>query len=278
MICALKSSLYRFVRTGLLAKFLIFSVIAGVLIVFRCSLEFLRIMPFQTPRYIDNEFVIEAVMSLLYVVPFTMAVFSTLFSGNEVSFRAVNNKIATGIPRSAIFLSDFIVTICSTLIMLCIQIGIIFAYAKNTGVKNGVRFNKQIIMITVCVALGCLAFAAFDEFIQFLCSNKIIALIILLATIPALSLGGESMAEKLNEPYRYSYVDEETGETFWKLNKSYIGGTPRKVLEFFSDGSLYSYQYIDSDDSRKDVITVSSGVFILSAAAGIATIKKKEFS
>ena len=78
MICALKSSVFRYVKTGLLAKSLLFSFAMGLGIIFHTCLIDLYMFSFSRPRFLDNGFVILNINKLIYVVPFAIIILISL--------------------------------------------------------------------------------------------------------------------------------------------------------------------------------------------------------
>ena len=69
MICSLKSSFYRFVRTGMLTKVLVFSALIGLAVIINTCLDDMMMYLIRRPRYVDNTFIITNVLKLVYVIP-----------------------------------------------------------------------------------------------------------------------------------------------------------------------------------------------------------------
>ncbi|MBR3462287.1 MAG: hypothetical protein IKH20_06385 [Clostridiales bacterium] len=277
MIRALKSAFYRFFRTGLFVKLLIFSVALGAFTILQtCSSNYYMFF-FSRPRYFTNEFVIFCIIKLVFTMPFATAIFSTMFTGNDVDFRTINNKISTGISRVYIYVADLIVTVFASLLSLFIMTGIFFLFGKLAPVKSSVTFSRFIAGKFFQVLLITVAFASVYTLLQFFLSTKLLALIISLGMIPCLMFGTIYINTRLEDPYRISYVDEETGELCWRLNEDYIGGTPRKVLTFIYETSPYSYKFVENERNFPQEAIAAGIVFVLSSAAGVISITKKEY-
>ena len=282
MIRALRSSFFRFFSTGLFIKSLIFSVILAFFQIFRTCTGELGLFPFQQPRYINNTFIMMNMLSLLYVVPFGIALFASIHTGSDIQFRSINNKIATGVSRTSIFFSDLIVTVLTAEFSILFQMVIFYLYARFVPVKSNISVSGVIINSTLCIMVICAAFSAVYVLLQIFSSNKLLALIITLLIIPALIVSTQLMKSKLEEPYRlYQYEEDENGDpkvTGWTVNPNYIGGTPRTILKFVYDTSPYSFYFFESDkDSLKTETEAAGIVFLTATALGVLSINKKEY-
>ncbi|MBR4913865.1 MAG: hypothetical protein IKZ42_01150 [Clostridiales bacterium] len=283
MIRALRSSFFRFFKTGLFFKSLLFSVIMAFMLILRTCMEDMNLLPFHQPRYINNGFILTNMLSLVYVVPFGIAIFASIHTGSDVQFRVINNKIATGVSRTQIFLSDLIVTLLSTEISILIQMVVFYLFAMYAPVKSNVSLPRFIINSTLCIMVICAAFCSVYVLMQYFSSNKLLALIITLLIIPALVLSTELARQKLDEPYKfYQYEEDENGDSKvigWTENPEYIGGTPRTILTFVYNTSPYAFQFVESDQVTLKTEAQASGiVFLASTVLGLVSINKKEYS
>ena len=282
MIRALRSSFFRFFRTGLFFKSLVFTVVIALFLIFRSCTEDLNLLPFQQPRFINNTFIMTTMITLVYVVPFGTAIFSTIHTGSDVAFRSINNKIATGISRTQLFLADLIVTFVTTELSVIIQCLIIWLFARFAPIKQSISINNRIINIMLCIMVICAAFCAVYVLMQYFSSNKLLALIISLLIIPALVVSTQLVESKLDEPYRlyqYEYVDgEEPKVTGWEVNPAYVSGTSREVLTFIYNTTPYTYKFANADKDALKSETIASGiVFVTATALGLLSINKKEY-
>ena len=280
MIRALKSSFFRFFKTGIFFLTLLFSVVFALLVALYIYAEFYAFYAFKRPRFLDNGFVLLCLNTLLYVMPFAIALFCTLFTGTYMEFRSINNKISTGISRIQIYLADFTVTLLASVISCAIQEGIIFLIVKLWAIKSTIRFDTYLIGMMITVVIICISFAALYTFFQYFASNKFLALIITLMIIPCVMIVSSLITTSLKEPYRTQVYVEETGETEWRLNPDYVSGTKREIYTFISEASPYSDEEDFYNNTKKNLgkqATVASIVFVLSTAAGFVSISKKEF-
>ena len=287
MICALRSSFCRFVRTGLLAKVLIFSPVLSLIIILHTCAEHLMMYLLNRPRFLDNSFIIINCLKLVVVIPFAAAVFCTVFTGNDFSSRTVNNRIATGIPRFAVYFADLMVSLFATVLSILIAVFVFVVFAKTVPVKENIELNRQLAEAAGSVILICMAFTSFFVVFQFFFSNRLLAVIVSALIILGLMMSASAIYSMLEEPYRYYVkIDEETDTYEWRINKEYIGGTPRKILTFVYDVDPYSVMNdliegglevaYEEDLSKKNI--TSGAVIVLSTAAGFASVKKKEFA
>ena len=281
MIRALRSAFFRYRKTRLPVYVLILSVVAALGVVFQAMVDngnVISIYMFMRPRYYDNTFVVYSIYYLAFVVPSLSAVFCMIFTGSDISARAVNNRITTGISRAAVYFSDLIFNVISTIASLIISLVVIYVYAKYVPVRENVRLDDDIIGLFLRVTVICLAFTTVFTLIQFFFSNKFFGIIISLLLMPCMFTITQSMMDALDNPYRYSYEDEETGELKWQLNPDYVGGTARDVLTVVYKTSPYS-EYMYEDDSSSCYPVIGAGVVILiSTALGYVTVSGKEYS
>ena len=286
MICALRSSVCRFVRTGLLAKVLIFSTVFALIIILGTCMDNLSMFVFSRPRFIDNNFILLNCMKLVLMIPFASAVFCSVFTGNDVSSRTINNKIATGISRFSIYLADFIVSFFATALSVVIAFFVFYIFAKLVPVKENVEINIEVLKIAGSMILICASFTSLFLAFQYFFSNRFLAVIISVLIIPGLMVSASGIRYMLEEPYRYYVKTDEETETYeWRVNKAYVGGTPRKILTYFNDANPYgsmedSIGVIEQipEESLLQKNTAAGAVMILTTAAGLVSVKKKEYS
>lgn len=285
MICALRSSFCRFVRTGLLAKVLIFSPVFALIIILGTCMDNLSMFVFSRPRFIDNSFIILNCMKLVLMIPFASAVFCSVFTGNDVNSRAINNKIATGISRFSIYLADLIVSFFATALSVVIAFFVFYVFAKLVPVKENVEINIEVLKIAGSMILICASFTLLFLAFQFFFSNRFLALIISILIIGLMIFASPGIRSMLEEPYRYYVKTDEETETYeWRVNKAYVGGTPRIILSFLNDANPYgnvedTVGVIEelSEESFVQKNSAAGAVMIISTAAGLVSVKKKEF-
>lgn len=275
---ALKSAFYRFFSTGLFAKTLIFSVLAGFILAFYYNSQINYSDPFSRPRLLDGSFVCGSLVLLFFVVPVFMAIFCVSFTGSDIAFRAINNKISTGISRTQIYLSDLIVSItASTMVCLLSEIGI-FLWTYLWARRVSVRFNSTLIGLIIAPFIVSAAFTAIYVCTEFFASSKVLALILSLLIMPCFSIATTLMSTDLEEPYKFQYVNEETNEIGWNLNPKYVGGTKREIYTLVLNSSVYSGEVFENGEFKLTAPAIASGVVVVAfTAAGVASVRKKEF-
>ena len=277
---ALKSAFFRFFRTKWFARVVIFSILAGLIIIMNTTGEAYGFVFYRRPRYLDMQFLITSLVQVYIVMPFAIAVFCSSFTGNDLSFRAINNKVATGISRKCIYLADLIVNMTASVIGSGISSGLILVYGKFWPTRAGVKINAYTVRFVLCIMITSIAFTAVYTLMQYFFSNKLFGLIIALLMIPGLIEAGQLVEMTLSEPYRYAYTNEETGEVTWMLNPGYVGGTSRKVLTFVYETMPYNFEYIVYPESANFNKSLTAGAIVItmSTAAGLSVMKKRELS
>lgn len=280
MIRALKSALFRFFRTKWFLKVLIFSLLTGLIIIFNTITTYYAFVFYKRPRYLDREFLTICIIGVMVILPFLIAIFCTSFTGNDLTFRSINNKVTTGISRKCIYLADLTVVVVGTVIGFAVTTGVIFAYYLFCPTRGSQRIDAHIIRIVIYVLITCIAFAAFNTLMQYFFSNKLFAIIVTLLIIPCIIVCSQVLEESLNVPYRYYVENEETGEGMWVLNPEYVGGAPRKVLTFVYDTIPFGFQnFIDEGSSKFDKSMIAGAIVVTATtAAGLQVIKKRELS
>lgn len=277
---ALKSSFFRLFRTRLFIWVIVFSLLTGIGVFNSlCGNEMMMytLPSFGRPRFFDNDFLILCLKDLIYVFPFGAAVFCMMFTGSDISFRAVNNKIATGTPRVMIFFADAAVAALTALFSVIVSAAALFLLVKFVPVKESVEINSKVILTVLFVAVIVMAFVLFFTMLQVFFSNKLFGVIISMFLIPALMSYPEHINYILDQPYRYSYKDETSGETVWELNPEYVGGVERNALTFSLELNPY-YGVLMREPGNAKCAAAAGAVIVLSAAAGALAISRKEFT
>ncbi len=280
MIRALKSSFFRFYKTGALYLTVAGSVAFAFLVALYVYGSYFSIYAFKRPRFLDNSFVLMCLNALLYVMPFAIAVFCVLFTGTDLEYRSVNNKITTGISRVQIYCADLTVSLLASVISCAIQEGLIFLIVKIWAVKSTIRFDTYLIGMMITVIIICISFTALYVFFQYFARNKLLALVITLMIIPCVMIVSTLISSDLKEPYRTQVYVDDTDKTEWKLNPAYVSGTKREIYTFIIEASPYSDDedfYLNTKKNLQKQSAAAAIVFVLSTAAGFLAISKKEF-
>lgn len=280
MICALKSSFYRFFRSGLFAKTILFALLIGLVDIFFINDFWLSYGMVGRPRYLDNYYAANCISALKMLTPFWCGVFASSFTGKDISYRAINNKISVGIHRAKIYLADLAVAEISTILSVITSSAFICLITVIVPSKCGLVINGQLVENVLHMIIICAAFTGIYVLLQYFLGNRVFGLIISLVMIVGVFAGTIIAETKLVQPYRVVVSHEEdSGDAVWAVNEEYIGGVPRTVLTFLRDASpYYSEKTGDVEKMRPEECIAAASVFVLSSAAGITVINKKEFN
>ena len=278
MIRALRSSFFRFVRTGLFVKVIIFSLLLCMFTVFETCILDMMMISFGRPRFFDNGFIILNLSKLNYVTPFAIAVFCSVYTGSDVSERTVNNRIATGIPRICIYFADLIISVFAAVLSAGISLLFYYVFAKNVPVKESIKINWDVLRVTGSLMIVFAGFTAFFVMLQYLFSKKLIAVIISLMFIPVFMIATSSAGFVLEEPYRTYVMTDAESETYeWRINKDYVGGTARKILTIFYETSPFNSENVADEKIIVRKTAAAGTAVLLTTAAGLAAVKRKEY-
>ena len=274
---ALKSAFFRFFRTKLFIMVLIISVLIGAGIILDTGVLYITSDIFSRPRVIANDFLFYCILKQSVVIPVAAAVFCTKFTGTDISHRSINNKISTGMKRTHIFFADYIVTMTAVFMSIVINLLMFYAFARYLPLRSYIKINSQILGLVLQSILVCIAYVSLYLLVQYFVSTKLLALILSLLLMPAVYMGTFSLESILDQPYRKSVKNEQTEETVWEINPYYVGGAARDVIDYVYRSSVF-YE-LETENVESDKASVVSGVVIvLSSAAGLVAINKKEYS
>ena len=277
MKCALNSAFFRFFRTKAFLLVLIISLIIGAGIIFDTCTYVISTSVFGRPRAIANDFLAYCIAKLAVVIPVAGAVFCTAFTGSDISYRSINNKISTGIKRVHIYLADYIVTVIALVMSSVINLLLFYAFAKFVPQRSYIKINSMITGLVLKSFIICLAYVSLYLLFQYFISRKMLAIIMSLMLIPAVYMGTFLFEGILEEPYRKSVKNEQTEQVEWELNSKYVGGTTREVIDYVYKSSIF--YVMDSEDFTCDnSYAVAGSVIALSSALGLVAVNKKEYT
>ena len=277
MNCALKSAFFRFFRTKAFFLVLVISVVIGMVIIFDTSTVIISTNIFSRPRFIANDFLSYCIVKLAIVIPVASAVFSTAFTGSDISFRSINNKIATGIKRTHIYLADYIVTVIAVIMSNAINLFMFYAFAKFVPQRSYIKINGMIIGLALKSLIICLAYVSAYLLIQYFMSTKLLAIIASLTLMPVVYFGAFIFESVLEEPYRTAVKNEQTEELEWELNSKYVSGTTRDIIDYVYKSSVF-YAVDNEDFTCDNAYAVAGSVIVLSSVLGLVVINKKEYA
>jgi ABC-2 type transport system permease protein len=209
------------------------------------------------------------------------SVFTSIFLGVEYQNGAIRNKLIIGHTRTAIYLSNLLVSFTASIFMLL---------AWLIGALVGIPFlgtwkmGPLLLLYLLISVLFMAAFSAIFTFIGMLTSYKTIAQIFSLLFFFALLLGGSMLYEALQQP-------EMTSPILMTMdgmqiadpvpNPSYVTGPLRSVYEFLVD-LLPTGQGIQLFDLNirhpLRMILSSLGITAGVTAVGIRIFQKKDLN
>ena len=254
---------------------LIFTAVLCLLSAGGSFMEYVAFYSIGRPRFLDNEFVRMNLILSLFMLPFVIAVFTMMFTGTDISCRAINNKIATGLPRMQIYIADLIVTLVMAIMNYAVYVILTLAIAKFWPMRSYVKLDQGLINSLILVLITCISYAAVCIVIQYFFSNKLFAIIVTLFLLPSLLVVTNQIKDKLDAPYRYEVKDKDSGKSYWELNPEYIGGTSRKVLDAVYNSCAYN---MNISNLHAEQCVASGVIVVLSTTTGLISINKKEFS
>ena len=214
------------------------------------------------------------------LIGFAIAIFASVYLGNEYSNGTLRNKIVMGHNRIKIYLSNLIiVSIISVFWVLlfdfvtaCIGIPLFGNIQMDIG---------KFLLLFVIVLLFSIAFASIFTFIAMVCSNKTATSIICLVTVFAMMFGSTMLFNLLSTPpttVEYSMVDGQFVPQEVP-NPRYPTDQERKIyqtiLNIMPQGQAFSIVGYEDWD-YKVLPFYSLGVIIIFTGAGLIIFKRKD--
>lgn len=165
-----------------------------------------------------------------------MAVFAGMFLGTEYSDRVIRNKVIAGHTRTAIYLSNFIVTFIASLAML---------FTWIIGAMVGIPYlgpwemdAGQLMIYLLVAVLFIAALSSIFTLVGSLSSNKAVTVIVTIILYLVMFLFSSMIYSSLMEPEMLNNL-VFTGEGFEVdgqiPNPNYVSGAKRMVYEFIND-------------------------------------------
>ncbi len=231
-------------------------------------------------EYGGNVSVDEYFFNVGMLIGFAIAIFASVYLGNEYSNGTLRNKIVMGHNRIKIYLSNLIiVSIISVFWVLlfdfvtaCIGIPLFGNIQMDIG---------KFLLLFVIVLLLSIAFASIFTFIAMVCSNKTATSIICLVTVFAMMFGSTMLFNLLSAPpttVEYSMVDGQF-EPQEVPNPRYPTEQERKIyqtiLNIMPQGQAFSIVGYEDWD-YKALPFYSLGVIIIFTGAGLIIFKRKD--
>lgn len=167
-----------------------------------------------------------------------LSVFCSLFIGTDYSNGTIRNKLIVGNTRSAIYLSNFVISVAAGAFM-CLAYILPYLALGIPLLGSFVADIRVIIGIILCVFVMTLAFTGIFTLISMLCSSKASTAVACILCAFLLLFSGMFIEARLNEPETYSaysYTDNTgTHSELEQPNPNYLRGKKREVYEFLYD-------------------------------------------
>ena len=214
------------------------------------------------------------------LIGFAIAIFASVYLGNEYSNGTLRNKIVMGHNRIKIYLSNLIIVsvisvfwvLLFDFITACIGIPLFGNIQMDIG---------KFLLLFVIVLLFSIAFASIFTFIAMVCSNKTATSIICLVTVFAMMFGSTMLFNLLSAPpttVEYSMVDGQFVPQEVP-NPRYPTDQERKIyqtiLNIMPQGQAFSIVGYEDWD-YKVLPFYSLGVIIIFTGAGLIIFKRKD--
>lgn len=230
-----------------------------------------------SPLFLDDVFF--NVYQLMGVV---LAASVSLIVGTEYSDGTIRNKLVVGHTRSALYFSVLLTQLLAVLAVLLVH-GVVSFTLGYILLGPCQMSAEQFLLVLGLAVLNTLAFAALFVAVSMNCSNKAAAAVAALLLALALTLGANTIGNKLLEPettydgITITMDGVEFGEEI--PNPAYVTPEKRPVYEFFYDllpiGQIIQIQQGDFDRmARWPAFAVL--FFLLSTVGGYRLFRKKD--
>ena len=213
--------------------FLIAMVAVTVVSVIFSYLNFQTSISSEEPAYVEN-----VLLNMFPVIAFVCVGFIAMFIGTEFDENTIRNKLIVGHTRTEIYFANYLVCMVASLLLL---LGILL-FSGITGyflLKTFMLEWRQLAFLILCCILCTMVFSAICVGIVMNISKKAISLLIgLLLMFGLMMLTNyfeHSLAEGEMVYERVTMTAEGVQLGDLVPNPAYVGGTARKVMEFFFD-------------------------------------------
>ncbi len=220
-------------------------------------------------------------------VAFAAPVFVSWFLGTEYQDGTIRNKLVVGHSRSAIYLSNLVLSVTGSVLM---HLAFLAAYCA-TGIPllgpSGIDAGTLVSLLIGSTGAVC-ALAAIFTLAAMLCRNRGAGAIVCLLLAFALLLAAVYINSRLSEPeiQEYYYLNTETKETEFvsERNANYVAEPARSVYTFFQEflptGQVFLYAGLYATQTADQPWRLLAYALIFTAiitAAGLVCFRRKEF-
>lgn len=215
-----------------------------------------------------------------------VSAFSGLFLGTEYSDGTIRNKLVAGHRRGTVYLSNLILNITASLLMIfSFQLALFLLGTLLLGVEV---FSVEAGFLLFHLAGGLLltaAYCAVFTFISMLIQKRAVASVTAILVAFGLLFAGAIVLSRLSEPEYYDgySVTMDTGEVFEterEPNPNYLRGTKREVYKFLLDflPGAQSLRLAEGGLDHWQPLVYSLAIMVFFSGGGILLFKRKNLN
>lgn len=210
------------------------------------------------------------------------SVFTSLFLGTEYSDGTIRNKLVVGNTRTAIYLSNLIVSIAAAFLMCLAYLAAVCLI--GIPLLGTSRSGLPLLLKILCgVFLASAAYSSICTLLSMLMQNKAIATAVSILGMVLLLTAASYLAAQLSQPEMYSgYTLDASGEIVQSEpvpNPRCLTGTKREVYEFLYDflpsGQCVQYAAMEFTNIPR-MYLCSLGILLAATAGGIWFFRRKD--
>ena len=203
---------------------LVIGVAAGIAIDFRMSYSW-------SPEYVSRE-IGETCIKYTPILAGIVALFVSLFVGEEYGNKTIRNKIASGYSKGKIYVANWLVcaVVGSLFYWLFFMIIALPIAPWKVMVKYYGNFATEILRSAELNFFAVLAVVSITVFISMLVKNRIMGVVVTAVCMLLLFFAAELMMEGLRQEF-VTVFNEETGMLVKKRNPEYTGGVRDITLQ-----------------------------------------------
>ena len=229
----------------------------------------------------DMEFGLDSVIFVFMpLVGIAISVFVSMFAGTEYSDGTIRNKLIVGLPRTSIYLSNFITCVIGGFIMITAAycFGIVLGLPLFGPPEIALQ---QILLFAVNGIVMAAAYISIFYMVTMLNSSKTNAAVLSILIAFGLLFAAAGVYSRLSQP---EYIDQmlmKNGEMIMETvkNPNYLTGMKREIYQNIMDflPSGQAMQITNMNVLHPVRMLLYSGVIIIiSNAAGIYLFRKKD--
>ena len=208
---------------------LVIGVAAFIAIDFRMSYSW-------SPQYFSNE-TSEACFKYTPVLAGIVALFVSLFIGEEYSNKTIRNKIASGYSKTRVYGANWLVCAVTGIlfyVVFFLTIALPIAPWAQLMKYNGYIITRFLKRATVNL-FAVLAIVSVSVFIAMLVKNRIAGIVATVVCMLILFVASEIMAEGMGQPKTVMVTDPESGMVVEQANPDYEPSAKQAVIQMIMD-------------------------------------------